>query len=244
MAPENSDKGGWRYFELGGGAWPPGSPSRPNLGLCFPWPCPSPPPCWKTGCLRQWGRRPKGVPLNVASQGTLPGPHLWGSSSGWGSGLVFVLLLALCTVSISLSLSPFPMSSVSFSWLCLPFLGPVFLPHHLSMSGWGWGSWFVHLWITLCFGLQFSCFWCGWGSSVSPADPPSRSQPYLAPGSPSHICLSPVSGSQNPRFTRTLRPQPMEDSAAPSPGGGGVERGAAPSPGPGPAVPLPTSPTL
>lgn len=183
------------------------------------------------------------MPLNAASQRTAPGPHLWGSSSGWGSGLVFVLLLALCTVCISLSLSPSPVSSVClpampvFPWPCLPV--PTISPclagggaHGSSISGSLFNS-----------DSSFPAS-DGSGARLSPPSAlPSPSQPYLAPGLPPHICLSSVSGSQNlvslePSPPAQTGSQPLEDRAAP-PGGGGGEgggpltwSGALPSPSP------------
>lgn len=172
MAQENSDKGGWRggYSELGGDAWPPGSPSRPNLGLCFLWPCPSLPPCWKTGCLRQWGRRPKGLSLNAASQGTAPGPHL-GLQLWLGVQACLCLTPALCTDCVHFSClsphSPCPLSLALpvmpvFPRPCLPIISPCLAgggAHGSSISG-----------VTLRLGLVFLPL-TGVGLTVSPLCP-------------------------------------------------------------------------
>lgn len=203
--------------------------------------------------------------LSAARKGTvgscipfsrIPGHHLWGSSLAGDpvlSGLIFVLLQALCAVCISLSL-PTPMCSV---FLFPPNPSCVCLPVSISgaLAEGGWGSWLVYLWITLRLRHQVPCLWWEWGSSLFPSAPPFLAQSYLFRGLPSPICLSPVSGSQNLRFSRNLRPQPRQ---APSrwrtwlplflwkeEGEGRGRRrweGAAPSPGPSPAVPLLTSP--
>lgn len=203
--------------------------------------------------------------LSAARKGTvgscipfsrIPGHHLWGSSLAGDpvlSGLIFVLLQALCAVCISLSL-PTPVCSV---FLFPPNPSCVCLPVSISgaLAEGGWGSWLVYLWITLRLRHQVPCLWWEWGSSLFPSAPPFLAQSYLFRGLPSPICLSPVSGSQNLRFSRNLRPQPRQ---APSrwrtwlplflwkeEGEGRGRRrweGAAPSPGPSPAVPLLTSP--
>ena len=102
-----------------------------------------------------------------------------------------------CSVCISLSLSPFPLPqplALSPSYVCLSLtLSSV---PHLSMSGWGRGSWLVYLWVTLYFGLQVPHLWWGWGS---PPPPPaavfseSHSAPWdsrLPPASAARLSLS------------------------------------------------------
>lgn len=213
---------------MGGGAWPPGFPSRPNLGLCFPWPCllsftpsllvtPHPFP-GRLGASGEGGGALRRCPgcclagetalscISVCLQVVI-----WGSSSGRGSGL---LLLAPSAVSVSLSLSHSrgPLS-LSPSSVCL-YMALSACPH-LSLSGWGWDP------SSICGSLSIPDFRFpasgGGGARLSPpSTPPSASQSYLTPGSPSPICLSPVSGSQNLRFPRTLGLQPRQ---APSPWG-------------------------
>lgn len=139
---KNSNKGGWRggYSELGGGAWPPGFPSRPNLGLCFPWPCllsftpslsvpPRPP------FLEDWeplakGEEPQEVPwmlpcrgdCSVLHLGLPPGPSgapaLAEGRASYFWLRALCLLLGLSPTPRVLGLSP-PALSV-FPWPCLP----------------------------------------------------------------------------------------------------------------------------
>lgn len=218
---------------------PPGQ----TWGFASPGPAPLHPPCWKTGCLRQWGRRPKRVPLNAASQRTAPGPHLGGSSSGWGLGLSlsYSWPCALCLYfSVSLPISRVLCLSPCYACLSLalssdPSISPCLAgggAHGSSISGSLFNS--------------DSSFPASDGSGARlspPSAPPSPSQPYLAPGLPSHICLSSVSGSQNlvslePSPPTQTGSQPLEDRAAPSGGGGGEGGGpltwsrALPSPSP------------
>lgn len=150
-----------------------------------------------------------------------------------------------CSVCISLSLSPFPLPqplALSPSYVCLSLtLSSV---PHLSMSGWGRGSWLVYLWVTLYFGLQVPHLWWGWGSP--PPHPSIHISLLFCSWLTAPICVSPVSVSQSLHFSRTLRPpaqtgpQPPGDTAAPSPvgGGGGKEQ----PPHLAPALPPPSQP--
>lgn len=130
---------------VGGGAWPLGSPSGPNLGLSFPWPCPLP---LLDASGRGGGAQSRCPVCRLAGDWSVshpclsvsPGPQRWGSLSGWGQGSVFVSLRAPC-MSVFLSLPHRRMSSVS---LPAPSLALSSCPH-LCLSGWGWGSWFIHL---------------------------------------------------------------------------------------------------
>lgn len=130
---------------VGGGAWPLGSPSGPNLGLGFPWPCPLP---LLDASGRGGGAQSRCPVCRLAGDWSVshpclsvsPGPQRWGSLSGWGQGSVFVSLRAPC-MSVFLSLPHRRMSSVS---LPAPSLALSSCPH-LCLSGWGWGSWFIHL---------------------------------------------------------------------------------------------------
>ena len=130
---------GWRtrYSELGGGAWPLGSPSRPNLGFSFPWPCP--PVLGASGrgggALRRCPRMPPCRGLlcltslsQCLSRSSSLGPPLWLGAraclclNSWPHACLYF--------SVSLPMARCPRS---LSQLCLSFLGPVILSPSLRV---------------------------------------------------------------------------------------------------------------
>lgn len=207
-------------LELGGGAWPPGFPSRPNLGLCFPWPCllsvtPSlliPPPLpGSLGASGEGGGAPGGAP-NAALQGTALPASLSVSRSSSGAP-------ALASGS----------EGVPCLFLCLsPTAGPSFSPPAVSVFLWPCSlSPSLLVWLgvgpsSICGSLSISDFrFPASGGGGAPLSPPLRLHPSLSLISPlarppPSVSLSPVSGSQNLRFSKTLGLQPRQ---APRPWG-------------------------
>ena len=110
---EHGLRGGERDTQswVGGGAWPLGSPSGPNLGLSFPWPCPLP----LLDASGRGGGAQRRCPVCRLAGGwsalhpclsVSPGPQRWGSLLGWGEGLTLSHFLSLSPSQDVLSLSP------------------------------------------------------------------------------------------------------------------------------------------
>ena len=118
------------------------------------------PPCWGLVCLTSLSQC-----LSRSSAMGLP--------LGLGLGSVFVSLRASC---MSVFLSPHHrMSSVSLPALSLALSS---CPH-LCLSGWGWGSWFVHLCFRRSLSLRLQVPFFRWGVAVGVED--SALSPPLHP---------------------------------------------------------------
>lgn len=179
---EHGLRGGKRDTQswVGGGAWPLGSPSGPNLGLSFPWPCPLP-------LLDASGREeePKGgaryaallgaglpyIPVSVSLQVLSAG-----APSRAGARVCFCLTPGLMHVCISLSLpiAGCPQSlSPLFPWLCHP------VPISACLAGGGAHGSSISAFVGLCLSLRLQVPFFRWGVAVGVED--SALSPPLHP---------------------------------------------------------------
>lgn len=258
---------GWRarYSELGGGAWTPGSPSRPNLGLSFPQPCPPP------GSLGQGRRSPKEVPPQKKMQPCREQLYLPSLCLSKSSSLRLPLCLgaraclsdswphACLYFSVSLPITGCPLS---LSQLCLSWALSCY-PISACLAGGGAPDWSISAFLGLSPSLTPGSLLlervglvCLSASPSIPVSVLSRSRlalPHPSLSSP-RLPESPAASLPAAASSPTLPPSVSPAPSTPTPTGSrsleslskrrGRWEGAAPSPGPGPAAPLPTSPAL
>lgn len=202
MAPENVDKeaGGELDPQAGGWRRPPGSPSRPNLGLSFPWPCPLHPHLGREGAIGRGGGKLKSWVLTFREHTLTSVSRCLPGSSAPSGGLAFLSLLILGSLYFCLFLqSPSPQALPDNpSSVCPPlaqFPGP-----HLWVAS-SWSTLQVHF-SALTSGLLALV---GGGAPQSPLPASLLSRSWLA----LPVCLRlPVSPLLSPSFPLHSPPLP------------------------------------